>query len=262
MSKVTGYAAQSATSPLGPFGFERREPGPTRRRDRHPLLRRLPLRPPPGAQRVGRHRLPDGAGPRDRRPRHAAWARRCTELKAGDLAGVGCMVDSCRTCPTCQRGPRAVLRERRHLHLQRPETRPAGIDLRRLLEPHRRRRGLRAEGVADSSTSPARRAAAVRRASPPTRRCATGRSARAARSASSASAAWATWGSSSPTRWAPRSPCSPPRRARRPTPAGWAPTTFVLSTDAGDVEAPAGQLRLHPRHGLRAARPQRLPRRC
>ena len=27
-----------------------------------------------------------------------------TRFKAGDLAGVGCMVDSCRTCPDCQAG--------------------------------------------------------------------------------------------------------------------------------------------------------------
>ena len=25
-------------------------------------------------------------------------------FKVGDLAGVGCMVDSCRTCPSCQEG--------------------------------------------------------------------------------------------------------------------------------------------------------------
>jgi hypothetical protein len=28
MIKTRGYAAQSATTPLGPFDFERREPGP------------------------------------------------------------------------------------------------------------------------------------------------------------------------------------------------------------------------------------------
>ena len=47
--------------------IERREPGPHDVADRHPVLRRLPLRHPPGARRVGRLDLPDGAGPRDRR---------------------------------------------------------------------------------------------------------------------------------------------------------------------------------------------------
>ena len=28
MTKTYGYAGQSATTPLGPFEFERREPGP------------------------------------------------------------------------------------------------------------------------------------------------------------------------------------------------------------------------------------------
>lgn len=28
-----------------------------------------------------------------------------TKFKVGDLAAVGCMVDSCRTCPQCQRAP-------------------------------------------------------------------------------------------------------------------------------------------------------------
>ena len=55
MSTVKGYAAPSATSPLGAFGFERREPGPQRRRDRHPVLRRLPLRPAHRPQRVARN---------------------------------------------------------------------------------------------------------------------------------------------------------------------------------------------------------------
>ena len=27
-----------------------------------------------------------------------------TKFKAGDLVGVGCIVDSCRTCPSCKAG--------------------------------------------------------------------------------------------------------------------------------------------------------------
>src|SRR3712207_8486720 len=41
----------------------------SRREDSHRLLRRLPLRPAPGARRMGGHALSLRARPRDRRPR-------------------------------------------------------------------------------------------------------------------------------------------------------------------------------------------------
>ena len=97
------YAAESATAPLGPFTVERRAPRPTdvaidilycgvchsdlhmARNDwkvtTYPLV--------PGHEIVGRV---TGVG--------AA----VTKFAPGDLAAVGCMVDSCRTCASCVRG--------------------------------------------------------------------------------------------------------------------------------------------------------------
>jgi uncharacterized zinc-type alcohol dehydrogenase-like protein len=98
-----GYAAQSATAPLGPFRFERREPGPRdveieilycgvchsdlhAARDEwggavYPLV--------PGHEIVGRV---------------TRVGREVTKFKEGDIAGVGCMVDSCRRCINCDDG--------------------------------------------------------------------------------------------------------------------------------------------------------------
>jgi uncharacterized zinc-type alcohol dehydrogenase-like protein len=101
MIKTLGYAAQSATAPLDAFHFERREPGPhdvqieilycgvchsdlhTARNEwkgtTYPVV--------PGHEIVGRV---------------VKVGHEVTAFKAGDLAGVGCMVDSCGTCPDCQ----------------------------------------------------------------------------------------------------------------------------------------------------------------
>lgn len=103
MSKAIGYAAQSAQSPLAPFSFQRREPGPldvaieilycgvchsdlhTARNEwkntTYPAL--------PGHEIVGRVTAVGGQVKR---------------FKKGDLAAVGCMVDSCRTCAACKKG--------------------------------------------------------------------------------------------------------------------------------------------------------------
>ena len=118
MIKAFGYAAQSATTPLAPFSFERRDPGP---RDVqieilfcgvcHSDLHTV-------AQRVGRDAYPMVPG-------HEIVGRvtkvgvEVSKFKAGDLVGVGCMVDSCRTARAAGR-PGAVLRGRLHRHLQRP----------------------------------------------------------------------------------------------------------------------------------------------
>ena len=101
--KVRGYAAQSDSSPLAPFEFERRE---VRSNDveidieycgvchsdlhqakndwgwsHYPMV--------PGHEIVGRVRRV-GAG--------------VSKFKAGDLVGVGCMVDSCQHCHPCEQG--------------------------------------------------------------------------------------------------------------------------------------------------------------
>ena len=163
MIKAFGYAAQDATTPLAPFRFERREPARTRRPDRHPLLRRLPLRPPPGPRRVGRR-------PSSRwcpATRSSAASRRSAS-SVQEVQGRrprrrrlhGRLLPHTAQLP---RGPGAVLRERLH---RAPTTAPS---------KDRRRRPTAATPTASSSTSASslqvagrprprrRRAAAVRR---------------------------------------------------------------------------------------------------
>jgi uncharacterized zinc-type alcohol dehydrogenase-like protein len=98
---TAGYGVKSATSPLEPFSFQRREVGPTdvkieilycgichtdvhiARNEWHgttyPCV--------PGHEIIGRV---------------AQVGARVKKFKAGDFAGVGCMVDSCRTCDNCK----------------------------------------------------------------------------------------------------------------------------------------------------------------
>jgi uncharacterized zinc-type alcohol dehydrogenase-like protein len=99
--KTKAYAAQSATTPLGPFSIQRRDPGPHDvqieilfcgicHTDVHiarnewqgttyPCV--------PGHEIIGRVVKVGG---------------QVKKFKEGDLAGVGCMVDSCRTCENCK----------------------------------------------------------------------------------------------------------------------------------------------------------------
>jgi uncharacterized zinc-type alcohol dehydrogenase-like protein len=97
------FAAQSATSPLGPFTITRRDPLPRDveidilfcgvcHSDLHfarnewgftsyPLV--------PGHEILGRV---------------TRVGKEVTRFKVGDLAAVGCLVDSCRTCSSCKQG--------------------------------------------------------------------------------------------------------------------------------------------------------------
>jgi uncharacterized zinc-type alcohol dehydrogenase-like protein len=101
--KSFGYAAQSKTSPLTPFHFDRREPGPKdvvvaidycgichsdihQVRDEwggsiYPMV--------PGHEIVGRV---------------TAVGSEVTKFKAGDLAGVGVTVETCMVCENCMAG--------------------------------------------------------------------------------------------------------------------------------------------------------------
>ena len=103
MSNTKGYAAQSKTSPIAPWEFDRREVGPSdvqveiaycgvchsdlhQARDEwggsvFPMV--------PGHEIVGRVK---------------AVGADVTKFKVGDLAGVGVMVDSCRNCESCKIG--------------------------------------------------------------------------------------------------------------------------------------------------------------
>ena len=103
MSQTKAYATHSATSALAPFSLQRRDPLPTDvaidilycgvcHSDLHQARNEWQgtIYPcVPGHEIVGRV---------------SAVGSSVTKFKVGDLAAVGCMVDSCRTCPSCQRG--------------------------------------------------------------------------------------------------------------------------------------------------------------
>ena len=104
MSHAKAYAAQSPTTPLAPFSFERREPRPDdvvveiefcgvchsdlhQARDEwggsvYPMV--------PGHEIVGKVK---------------AVGSNVTRFKIGDPAAVGVIVDSCRVCETLQGRP-------------------------------------------------------------------------------------------------------------------------------------------------------------
>ncbi|MDD3760138.1 MAG: NAD(P)-dependent alcohol dehydrogenase [Acidithiobacillus sp.] len=103
MSSVKAYAAQAADTPLAPFQLDRREPGPedvqidilycgvchsdlhTARNEWHNTL----YPSVPGHEIVGRV---------------TAVGSAVSKFKVGELAGVGCMVDSCGHCSSCHEG--------------------------------------------------------------------------------------------------------------------------------------------------------------
>ena len=103
MTHSWGYAAQQATTPLAPFSFTRRDPGErdvaveieycgvchsdihsTRNEWKNAIYPMVP-----GHEIVGRV---------------IAVGSAVTKFKAGDRVGVGVIVDSCRTCPSCKAG--------------------------------------------------------------------------------------------------------------------------------------------------------------
>jgi uncharacterized zinc-type alcohol dehydrogenase-like protein len=103
MSTTLAYAAHSATTALAPFSIERREPGPEDvqidilycgvcHSDLHTARNewKNTLYPTvPGHEIVGRV---------------SAVGAKVSQFKLGDLAGVGCMVDSCQHCASCGEG--------------------------------------------------------------------------------------------------------------------------------------------------------------
>ncbi|ROU00433.1 NAD(P)-dependent alcohol dehydrogenase [Marinobacter sp. R17] len=103
MSNAKGYAAHSNTSGLAPFSFDRREPRPDDvsieidycgvcHTDIHFVqndwgVTNYPV--VPGHEIIGRV---------------TAVGSDVTGFKVGDVVGVGCMVDSCRSCSACEAG--------------------------------------------------------------------------------------------------------------------------------------------------------------
>ncbi len=103
MIKAKGFAAQTAKSPLDEFHFERRSPKPD-----DVLIEILYC----GVCHSDIHQARDewGGSIFPMVPGHEIVGRvlevgeAVTKFKVGDLAAVGCLVDSCRTCESCQEG--------------------------------------------------------------------------------------------------------------------------------------------------------------
>jgi uncharacterized zinc-type alcohol dehydrogenase-like protein len=101
MTQVKGYAAETANAPLTPFNFERREVGP------HDVQIEILFC---GVCHSDVHQVRDewGGSIFPMVPGHEIVGRvtqvgqHVKNFKEGDLAGVGCMVDSCRTCSSCE----------------------------------------------------------------------------------------------------------------------------------------------------------------
>jgi uncharacterized zinc-type alcohol dehydrogenase-like protein len=100
------YAAKSATSPLAPFALARREPLATDvqiditycgvcHSDLHQARNQWSDAAPTAYPCVPGHEIVG---------RVTRVGKNVKKFKEGDLAAVGCMVDSCRTCPQCTRG--------------------------------------------------------------------------------------------------------------------------------------------------------------
>lgn len=103
MLPTRGYAAKTASSPLEPYAFDRRDTGPNDvlieiaycgicHSDIHQARNEwgtstFPM--VPGHEIVGRV---------------TRVGAQVTKFKQGDLAGVGCFIDSCRICPSCKDG--------------------------------------------------------------------------------------------------------------------------------------------------------------
>ena len=101
--QTKAYAAQGPTTPLAPFSLDRREPGPKDvaieilfcgvcHSDLHTARGEWPgVKFPsvPGHEIIGKVTAGGGS---------------VKNHKVGDIVGVGCMVDSCRTCSQCKEG--------------------------------------------------------------------------------------------------------------------------------------------------------------
>ena len=103
MIPVKGYAAQEAKAKLEPFSFERRDPG------EHDILVDIKYC---GICHTDIHQVDDGWGGSvfPMVPGHeiagtvSATGSKVTRFKPGDTVGVGCFVDSCRSCDPCKSG--------------------------------------------------------------------------------------------------------------------------------------------------------------
>jgi uncharacterized zinc-type alcohol dehydrogenase-like protein len=103
MIAARSYAAMNATTPLTPYNFQRREPGP------HDVVIDILYC---GVCHSDIHQARDewGGSIFPMVPGHEIVGRisrvgaEVKNFKIGDLAGIGCFVDSCRKCASCREG--------------------------------------------------------------------------------------------------------------------------------------------------------------
>lgn len=103
MQKTAAYAARRAGAPLAPFSIDRREPGP------HDVVIEITHC---GICHSDVHQVRDewGGATFPMVPGHEIVGRvvrvggAVKKVAVGDVAGVGCMVDSCRQCDPCRSG--------------------------------------------------------------------------------------------------------------------------------------------------------------
>src|SRR5438876_2926479 len=104
MFPTTGYATHGADQTLKPFSFERRDPTP-----RDVQIEILFCGVCHSDLHIARNEWGGGTTypcvpGHEIVGRVVKVGREVKKFKEGDLAGVGCMVDSCRSCPSCQEG--------------------------------------------------------------------------------------------------------------------------------------------------------------
>jgi len=147
--EAKAFAAASPTAALGPMTIRRREPGPHDvqidvlfcgicHSDLHQVRNEwqsvMPTVYPAvvGHEIVGRVARVGGA---------------VRKFKEGDLAAVGCMVDSCRTCSACREGQEQFCEGPATFTYNSPDKHLGGVTYGGYLEQRRGRRGLHAAGL-------------------------------------------------------------------------------------------------------------------
>jgi len=111
MLKTKAYAASASKAPLGPYSFERRDP-----RERDVLIDIKYC----GICHSDIHQVRDewGGSIFPMVPGHeiagtvAAIGNGVTKYRVGDKVGVGCFVDSCRSCAECKKGQESYCKGR------------------------------------------------------------------------------------------------------------------------------------------------------
>ena len=200
MIQSKGYAAQSSTSPLTPFSFERRDPGPK------DVVVEIAYS---GICHSDIHQVRDewGGSMYPMVPGHeivgkvTAIGPEVKKFKVGDLAAVGVTVETCMQCENCLAGAEPYC-QKGMVGTYNAKTYDGDVTFggyaNNIVAPEHY---VYSKSRLNLILPPRRRCSAP--ALPPGRRSSTGRLGPARRSESSASAVSGTWRSNSPTRSAP-----------------------------------------------------------